>query len=186
MPATPVYGITFPCEGAPVTLADFADNASTTETAMTAVELDSVAATHLATASLFATANPAFGVEATFVYNVIPALNASNGITVNTATGAITVITGGIYQAGSQMRLADSTLTMTSSRVAVAVNGVNIVARKYRGFNPPDPTVLSGAFCADIYAAAGDIITFRFLWTGTGALLSGAQATVTLDLLATP
>jgi hypothetical protein len=186
MPDTPVYGITYPCATSPVSMNDFRVLAEDTETAVNVVDFEGVAATHLANGRAFGTANPAFAVEATLVYTASPAQNTTTGITLNTATGVFTVLTGGIYSASVRNLGAQSTLTVTSHRMSVAVNGVNQVTRKYRGSNPPDQFSMTGAYSCDIFAAVGDLVTFRFLWTGTGALLGPVQAYVALDLLATP
>lgn len=186
MPDTPIYGITFPCESAPVSVADFSTFATDVEAALVTTDAEARTVTHLPTAKATGSVNPAFGVETAYTYLLFPASVVSTGITLNAAAGTFTIITPGVYSASVRAVPIDSTLTVTSSRVAVTVNGTNVVSRKYRGFNPPDPTSLSGSYTADVFLAAGDVVTFRLLWTGTGALLSPAQASFALDLLATP
>lgn len=186
MPDTPVYGITYPCASSPVDVDDFRVLAEDVATAVSTVDLESVGITHLANGRALGTVNPALGVEGTFLYTAFPAQTTTTGIALNAGTGVFTVITGGIYSATLRNGGAQSTLTVTSHRMSVAVNGVNQVTRKYRGSNPPDQFSMTGSYSCDIFAAAGDLITFRFLWTGTGALLGPVQSFVALDLLATP
>jgi hypothetical protein len=187
MPDTPIYGITYPCVTSPVNPADFEALAADTEAALAVLDAEATSVTHLPNARAFGDALPAFGVEATLTYLTFPTLNTSAGITFNAAAGTFTIITPGIYSASVRnIGPGSGSLTITSQRIAVAVNGTNRVIRKYRGFNPPDPGVLAGSYSCDISCLAGDVVTFRFLWTGTGVLLSGEQAYVSLDLLATP
>lgn len=186
MPDTPIYGITYPCEGSGITAADFATFANDVASAVAATDLEAIQVTNLPNAVAFGQSNPAFGVETVYTYTAVPASNSTSGITLNPVTGVFTILTGGIYSASVRNLAIASTLTVTSHRIAVTVNGTNIVSRKYRGFNPPDPSSIGGSYTADVFLAAGDLVTFRLLWTGTGALLNPAQAFVALDLLATP
>lgn len=186
MPITPNFSIAYPCEGSAITLADFANLATTTEAAVIAVLAEARAVTHTPNARALGTSAAAFGVEDTMIYTLVPTSVVSSGITVNAAAGTFTILTPGIYLATVRLGGNSSTLTMTSQRVATAVNGVNQTVRKYRGFNPATTEAIAGAWTSDILCAAGDVVTFRYLWTGTGALSGTASATVALDLLATP
>jgi hypothetical protein len=186
MPDTPVYEITYPCEGDPISMSDFSVFAADVEAALVVTDAEADLATHLPNARGLGSATPAVNVEATLTYLASPAANASSGITFNAAAGTFTMVTPGIYLATVQMFSPESTLTVTSQRVAVAVNAVNTVVKKQSGAVPPTILGRPTSYSTDIAVAAGDVVTFRYLWTGTGALASAAFATVTLDLLATP
>jgi hypothetical protein len=185
MPDTPIYGITYPCEGAPIAVSDFYTFATDVEVAIGVVDAEATLVTHLPNARAAGQVSPALGVEGTYLFT-IPTSIASSGITVAAGAGTMTIITPGIYLASVRQAVSESTLTITSSRVAVTVNGVNQVIKKFRGSNPAGILSLSGSYTVALPLAAGDVVTFRYLWTGTGALANPASATVALDLLATP
>lgn len=190
MPGTPVYGITFPCLSPAITAADFASFATTAEAALnlvtssTAAGVDSAQrATHMPTARGIGAATPAFGVEATFLFTLIPSSVTSNGIALNTGTGVFGVLENGFYMASTTVSGSSSTLTMTSQRVAVYVNGVLYAAVKVRGRNPVSFDTAAASYDLGLNLAAGDQVTFRYVWTGTGALGGPAGATCSLSLI---
>lgn len=186
MPDTPIYAITYPCESAPITVSDFSVFATDVEAALALTDTEATFVTHLPYFRGVGAATPAFAVETTTTYTAFPTTVASSGVTVNAAAGTVTIITPGIYLASLRVSTPESTLTVTSSRAAVAINGVNAAAKKFRGLNPAGVTALSGTYDTDILVIAGDVVTFRYLWTGTGALTGPVTITATLDLLATP
>jgi hypothetical protein len=188
MPDTPNFAITYPCMDATINCDSFRELATDVESAFVVVDAEAAATLNLPYARIGAAqANPAFGVEAIMTYGIIPASDYVNGITVNSGAGTMTIVTPGVYQASAQNLGNQSTLTITSQRLAVYVNGVLQMARKYRGTNPATAVVLSGTYTANIGPlAAGDVVTFRYLWTGTGALSSPAGASVVLSFLTTP
>lgn len=192
MPSTPIYGITYPCMSPVVTPADFASFATTTETALDTVGFSALSpgtgeaymVTHLPTGRGLGAASPVFGVEGTFTYTFVPSsVVTGTGVTVNTGTGAFNFLDSGFYMASVAVGGNSSTLTMTSQRVAVYVNGVLYAAKKWRGTNPISAAVLSGSYDFGINILNTDTVTFRYLWTGTGAMPL-ATATVAISLLA--
>lgn len=187
MPDTPNFGITYPCEDTLVDCDDFATLATDIESAIATVDAEASNVLNLPYGRVSsATANPAFGVEAIMTWGGSPTGDFANGVTLNAGAGTMTIVTPGIYQASAYNLGNQSTLTITSQRIAVYVNGIFQVARKYRGTNPATAIVLSGTYTADIGPlVAGDIVTFRYLWTGTGALSSPAGASLVLSFLTT-
>lgn len=186
MPTTTNYAIPYPCEGDVITPAVFLAYATGVEAAVANVDAVQAAVLHTPFFMATPTAAAAVGVETTALFLAFTTSQASSGVTVNQAAGTVTIITPGLYQVSAQVAANQATLTMTSQRVAVAVNGINIVVRKYRGTNPVTVGALSGGYSSDINLAVGDVVTFRYLWTGTGALTADAQMNVSLALLATP
>lgn len=189
MPSTPQFGITYPCMSAGVAAADFAALATTTEAALDAVGFGSTpgtgeayAVTHLAWGRLRGSASPAFAVEAVLT-GVPAAATSGNGITVNAAAGTFTVAANGFYMASASMSGGDSTLTMTSQRVAVYVNGTLYAAKKTRGDDPVFVVALVTTYDFGVNLVAGDVVTFRYLWTGTGAMNNAASSVLSLSLL---
>lgn len=183
MPDTPNYAISFPCEGNVITPAVFSDFALDIEAAIATVSTAGTAVTHtpMARASGITPNNP--GVET--VVTTTAATSYASGITLNPAAGTFTIVKPGLYNAEGSVYQLQSSLTMTSQRLAVAVNGVNVVAKKYHGSNPADITTLGGSFSAPIYVVAGDVVTFRYLWTGTGVLGFNGNW-ICLSMLTTP
>lgn len=187
MPTTPVYGIQFPCESPSVSLTDFQALATTTEAAIALIDAEAVAVTHNPNARGVGTATPAFGVDTVLTYTASPTQLTSSGFTVNAAAGTFQPLVSGLYAVSVRVGSNQSTLTMTSQRVAVNINGSLTVATRGRGANPASFEALSTTFTSDVFLnAALHVVTFSYLWTGTGALLNPAFATVALDLIATP
>lgn len=187
MPMTPNFNIDYPCLGVPVTLADFAVFATETEAALAVVDAEAVAVTHNPYARLIGFTAAAVGVETILDYTAFAATQLSSGVTVNNAAGTVTIITPGLYLAGLQISGDQSTLTMTSHRVALFVNGVLYATRKYQGTYPVvGIAAQSGVYDTAVRLAAGDVLTMRYLWTGTGALTSSASGSLFLDLLSSP
>lgn len=180
MPDTPVYAITYPCIGVPITTASFAAFATDVEAALIAV--DAIATTVASAPYAFAelTVNPAFGVE------TVMALSNSSSSTIAVLATSFSISTAGLYAINGKMDSPQSTLTFTSQRLAVYVNGVFQAATKWRGANPADFSVRNGGYSIDLPLAVADSVTFRYLWTGTGALSNPATGTASLTLLATP
>jgi hypothetical protein len=180
MPDTPNFAITYPCMGPTVAVADFQVYAADVEAALVAVDAEAQAVTHVPYAFATLASNPALGVETVMTMSS----TTSSGVTVGAST--FTAVTGGVYTFGAQLGGTTSTLTLTSQRLAVYVNGVFQVACKWRGSNPIDAFGLDGAYSVDLPIAAADVVTFRYLWTGTGALFGPAAGTASMTLLATP
>lgn len=192
MPTTPQFGITYPCMGVPVTAADFASLATTTDTALGAVGFGSVpgtgeayTVTHLPTGRGLGAVTTLPGVEGTLTYTLVPSsVVTGTGVTVNVGTGAFNVLSNGFYLASAVVGGAgDSTLTMTSQRIAVYVNANLYAAKKVRGFNPAFTSTIGSTYDFGVNLLNTDTLTFRFLWTGTGVLTGTASATVSLSLL---
>lgn len=182
MPTT-ASGITFPCEGSPISVNDFATLALTTEAALVATNAAVANVVNLPHMRGNAATTTAFGVEAIMTF---PGFSFTAGVTVNTGTGAITIIAPGNYVASVSAGANSSTLTITSQRVAVYVNGVFYVAQKSRGSNPAVTIVTGTVYDTDtLPLVAGDVVTFRYLWTGTGALNPNAIAIVSLSMVGT-
>lgn len=187
MPDTPVYAITYPCMGVPLTLADFSTFATDVEAALAIVDAEALAVTQIPHLKINGTVTTALSVEAVMLFTSTGAtLYAVSGFTVNNAAGTITVITPGLYEITAQVDANQSTLTMTSQRAAIYINGVLHSARKYRAYNPVLAGALDGTYKVGVYLAAGDVVTLRYLWTGTGALLNPATGEIRMELLATP
>lgn len=187
MPDTPIYGITYPCLADDVTLADFATFASDVEAAIATVDAEAALTLRTPNAIQAASTATAVGVEAVMTFSVGPNSSTANGLTVNSGAGTVTVITPGVYKIGAFVSPGNqSTLTMTSQRIAIYINGVFYAARKYRGRNPASFDVLGGAFDTAVFLAAGSVVTLRYLWTGTGALNGVAGGELSMQLLATP
>ena len=151
MPDTPNFPITYPCAGVTISCDSFREFATDVEAAIATVDAEAAAALNLPYARIvFASANPAFGVETVMTFGLIPTGDFANGVTVNAGAGTMTIVTPGIYQASVQMFGNQSTLTMTSQRIGVFVNAVLQMVRKYRGTNPAGAGALSGTYTANI------------------------------------
>lgn len=191
MPSTPQFGITFPCLSPTVSPADFATLATTTETALDTVGFGSVpgtgeayAVTHLPWGRGLGAVTTPFGAEATFTYTAVPtSVTFGGGIVVFPASGNFVTTFTGFHMASVAIQGNSSTLTMTSQRVAVYVNGVLYAARKTRGDDPVFVSALTTSYDFGVNLAAGDTVTFRYLWTGTGVLSGVASAITSLSLL---
>lgn len=184
MPSTPIYNIDYPCVGAPVTLADFFALATDTEAAITATYAEAAAVSSDPMARALGSTAAPLAVDTILTYTAFPSQNRVSGITLNAAAGTFTIVTPGVYVAYAAVQGNQSTLTMTSQRVAVYLNGGFYAGRKYRGYNPTLSIALTGTYSIDVgYLAVGDVITFRYIWTGTGALTANAQAIVGLDYI---
>lgn len=186
MPTSPNFNIDYPCLGPSIALSDFSELAFDTEAAIAAVDAEAAAALSKPAARGLGFTPAALGVDTTLTYSAFPAQAYSSGITLNAAAGTFTIIKPGIYLASAAVQGNQSTLTMTSQRISVVVNGVTNSVRKYRGTNPITVGAITGTYSAVIGPlAAGDVVTFRYLWTGTGALTSDASGLVSLHYLAT-
>lgn len=191
MPSTPIYGITYPCLSPVISPTDFATLATTTEAALDTVGFsatpgggEAYAVTHTGWGRGLGAVTPLVGVEGTFNFVGAPtSVTFGGGIVVFPASGNFTTITSGFYMASVSMGGISSTLTMTSNRVAVYVNGVLYAAKKTRGLNPVFAAPTTSTFDVGVNLTAADIVTFRYLWTGTGVLNGPASATVSLSLL---
>lgn len=187
MPTTPIYGIQYPCLSPSISLADFSALATTTEAAIALTDAEVTAVTHNPNARGIGFANPAFGVDTTMNFSTFSGFFTSSQFTVNLAAGTLQPLVSGLYLVSVRMAGNSSTLTMTSQRVAVNINGSLAVATRDRGTNPASTGTTASSFTSVIYLnAAFHVVTFSYLWTGTGALSGGASATVALDLIATP
>lgn len=183
MPDTPVYAITYPCLGPTISVTDFVTFATDVEDAIRVVEAEATfdgSVTQVPYGFTELTANPAFGVETAMTMSN----TSSNGMSVIGST--FVVITPGLYAIGGKLDSPTSTLTFTSQRLAVYVNGVFYAANKWRGSNPADNFVRNGGYSIDLPLALGDAVSFRYLWTGTGALLNPATGNASMTMLATP
>lgn len=183
MPDTPVYAITYPCLGPVIDVTDFLDFTNDVEAALLAVEAEATSdgsVTQVPYVFAELTVNPAFSVETAMTMSN----TSSSGIAVVGST--FVVITPGLYAIGGKLDSPQSTLTITSQRLAVYVNGVFYAANKWRGSNPADFSVRNGGYSIDLPLAAADAVSFRYLWTGTGALLNPATGTASMTMLATP
>lgn len=185
---TPNYAIPFPCAGDPLNPAAFQSLALGVDNALLQGDAAATAATHEAQANLSGQANPAVGVEAIVTFDFLGGIfNLSNGITINAAAGTATVVFPGLYGVMMTSGGSQSTLTMTSQRMAVYVNGVLYAAKKLRGFNPAFVQTLSGSVYWDVGPLVlGDVITLRWVWTGTGALTSAASFDIAIAFLGSP
>lgn len=191
MPTTPQFGIIYPCMSSVITSADFAALATSTETALDTVGFSVVpgtgeaySVTHLPVGRGTGTVTTLPGVEGTLTYTLVPAsVVTGTGVTVNPGTGAFTFLNNGFYMASVAIGGNSATLTMTSQRVAVYVNGVLYAARRTRGTNPASTGAVSSTFTFGVNLLNTDTVTFRYLWTGTGVLGGPASATVSLSLL---
>lgn len=191
MPSTPQFSIDYPCMGPAINPTAFAELATSTEEALDRVGFsatpgggEAYAVTHLPTGRGLGSVTTAFGVEATFNFLAVPSsVVTGTGVTINTVTGAFNFLFNGFYMASVNIGGSSSTLTMTSHRVAVYVNGVLYAARKTRGTNPASTSALSTSFDFGINILNTDTVTFRYLWTGTGVLSGPASATVAISLL---
>lgn len=186
MPTTPIYGIQYPCESPSITLGDFQAFATTTEAAIALTDAEATAVTHNPNARGIGSANPALGVDTVMTFTAFPGAFTQSGFTVNTAAGTFQPLTSGLYTVSVRMSSNQATLTMTSQRVAVNIGGVLVVATRNRGTNPASNGTTVSSFTSDIFLLTTSVVTFSYLWTGTGALLNPATATVALDLIATP
>lgn len=187
MPTTPNFAISYPCEGAPISPSDFFSFATTTEAALSAVAAEAAAVTTGMYAYVSANIpNPAVGVETIYTFSTS---FASNGMTVNTGAGTITPTTSGIcVVSANQSGAPQSSLTISSQRIAVYNNGVFFAAKKFPGNNPADIGTYGGSFEMPVPVVAGDTLTFRYLWTGTGTLAGagGTAANLWLSMIASP
>lgn len=186
MPSTPNFAITYPCLTPLISMPDFSAFATDVEAALAAVDAEAVTATHNPYAFALGNVAAAFGVESILTYTGFPANSFNSGITFNAAAGTFTIVTPGLYSATAESSSNQSTLTMTSQRIAVFVNGVLFAVRKYRGTNPVTVGALVGSYSTDVPLIAGDVVTFRYLWTGTGALTGDATGNVSLAMLTSP
>lgn len=185
MPDTPNFAITYPCVGSAISASSFATFATDVETAIAAVDnqgygVGSIGVLNVSYAFTTLSSNPAFGVETVMTFSNTTASDIGFG------ASSFTASTPGPHTVSVLLSSPQSTLTITSQRVAIYVNGVLNTANKWRGSNPPDFAVFNGGFSTDIYLVGGDIVTFRYLWTGTGALGGPVTGTASLLLLATP
>lgn len=182
MPDTPEFAITYPCEGAPISVADFSVFAADVEAAFVTMDAEAVAATHLPYAMQVTQTTPLVGAATTLVF-VASAFNFSSGITV--AANAFTAVTPGLYLVTLQANGVDSSLTMTSGRASILRNAVLVDAIKRK---PTPATALVGnmTVAAPVNLAAGDAVTFQYLWTGTGVLNNPLNASASIQLLSTP
>lgn len=162
MPDTPVFAITYPCEGSSITMQDFYDFATTVEAAVVGVD--------------------ALATEAVLPPNVSVQLSLA-GVALNVATDityvsedwdsaaiaappatALTVPADGMYFVPFYAGVSGFA-TLTSMRAAISVNGVNQYAFKFApNSGTPNRSVPHGL----LRLAAGDLVRCNFLWTGTG------------------
>lgn len=182
MPDTPNFAITYPCVGAPITVADFSTFATDVEAAFATVDAEAVAATHLPYAMQVTQTTPLVNVATTLIFTASP-FNVSSGITV--AGNAFTAITPGLYLTTVQANSVDSSVSMTSGRASILRNGVLVDAIKRK---PHPATALVGnmGVSAPVNLAVGDAVTFQYLWTGAGVLNNPLNAAVSIQLLSTP
>lgn len=187
MPDTPVYSITYPCEGSPVSVADFATFATDVEAAISTVSTVANGVTHRPYVRGNWTSNAAVAVETIVVFSA--ASTSSTGITVNAAAGTATIGTAGIYRIGANLSNGtQSDTTMSSQRLSVFRNGVFYAGKRFRGRNPISIDCAGGSYTILMNLAAGDVITFRYLWTGTGSIVAsgGASGSFDVSMLFTP
>lgn len=182
MPTTPNYAIDFPCEGSSVSLADFQMLAQDTENALVTVDATATGATHRPfAAGHWFSLNPAVGVETAALFTAITV--SSSNVTVNSATGTMTIVTPGIYRMGvATSGGAQSSLTMTSQRASIFKNGVFVLTKRYRGTNPTGLSCIGGSYTTLLNLVAGDVITVSYFWTGTGSLAAAGGSTGEFDL----
>lgn len=184
MPLTPEFAIPYPCEGAAIAPADFSAFAFGVEAAITAVSAQATNVLTRTSAYVAWTTNPAFAVETTVTFST-SAVHSSN-VTVNTGAGTMTIITPGAYLVTFTEISNQSSLTITSQRLSIAVNTVNQYIKKFQGTNPASATPMGGSTEGVVFLNSGDVVTYKYLWTGTGALLNPASGRAGLYLLATP
>lgn len=186
MPDSSNFAITYPCEGSAVNPVDFSVFAFDVESALSAVTAEGVAVVSdrmfhaIGTAAIAAAA-----ADTTMTYTGFPASVKSSGVTVNTATGDITIVATAIYELWAFVNAsATSTLTITSQQIGIFVNGILYGTQKRRGFNPAVTFATTGAYSMLVPLNAGDVVTFKYQWNGTGALNSAGGGTVGLNYVA--
>lgn len=162
MPDTPVFGITYPCMGAPVTLADFSTFAADVEAAIATVDALATEATQPPNASVqLSMAGVAVNVATDINYT---SENWDSGTIATPTATALTVPSNGMYMAVVNAGVSGFA-TITSMRAAISVNAVNQYVFK---FLPVAATPNQANPHGLLRLAAGDLVRCNFLWTGTG------------------
>jgi hypothetical protein len=146
---TPIYGFPYPCEGEDITVASFANLANAIDAKLLEVQADEF--------------------EALNRYSAIR-LSASNVI----AAGVVTVISGtdstytipadGVWVVSAKTNTTSTTGTPTSHQLRVRKNAV--VQYGIRQNPESAPYDIQAVGC--MVASAGDVISFQFLFGGTG------------------
>lgn len=162
MPSTPVYGIVFPCEGDPITVATFATFATTVEAALATVEAVETQALFPPSASVrisqagIAAATPTDCVYVEEYWD--------NAAIATVATAILTVPVTGMYLVAATVGVSGFA-TISSLKTAVTVNAVEQLAMKYV---PTGGTPVGAIPQGLLRLAAADQVRCRVTWTGTG------------------
>lgn len=186
MPSTPNFGITYPCEGSPIAVTDFSSFALSAEAAISTVSAEGAAVVadpvfH----AIGVAAIAASGADTTMTYTGFVSSFKSSGFTVNTATGDITAVTTGIYELWALVNTSgQATVSMTSQRIGIFINGTFYASQKRRAYNPAIANATYGTFSVMAQLTAGDVVNFKYQWTGTAALSSQGGGTVGINFVA--
>lgn len=167
MPTTDPYGIYYPCLLPLVSPSDFAQFATTTETALAQVnaltpallQRDYVAASAILP-------NQAVGVTGTASWITPSATNNPSGMFNPASPTVFTLQSSGSFLVTLHISNLSSPTTLTSIRGAVQLGGVDQIWGKLGG--PTNGSIQFSASGLVVSAAVGQQISATFLWTGTG------------------
>ena len=150
--ATPIYGFPYPCAVEPITAASFSNLANAIDTKLADVQADADLALNRYNTKFSVASQAGIGAG---VDTVMTNPNAS-----------YVVPASGVYLVVCQFQFVTAT-TISAARVRVRVNGVQIYGRSFN-FEYGNSGTFIEVPPAALVCAAGDTISFTFLYTGTG------------------
>jgi hypothetical protein len=150
--ATPIYGFPYPCSNDLITAASFSNLANAIDTKLADVGADADLALNR--------------YNATFVVGNQAGIAAGVDTPMTNTNATYVIPASGIYLVICQFAFSTAT-TISAARVRVRVNAVQIYGRSYNFEYGSSGTSIEVPPAA-LVCAAGDTISFTFLYTGTG------------------
>lgn len=160
---TPIYGFPFPCPDEVVAPSAFSDLANAIDAKMLELSADAT----------FALNRPNVDLN----FGLTQVINPGVLTTLTTADSTYTITTAGVYVVRVSVSDTAAPATVTYQRAQVLQNAVvRFGFTQDSESNIPVPCRPEGV----IVAAAGDVITTNFLWTGTGTYTVHAELSAKL------
>lgn len=181
MPATPIYGIVYPCSGETIDPSVLADFARSLDAALAQGTSDLARVTNRPNAQMTATASQLVAINTTTSLTFATEVYDNDTmIDLAASTTVLTVRTAGAYLVWGSYRMTSGFATLTSTVVIITVNGVE-VAREVTTTSD-----LEFGVTVPLNLLVGDTVGLQARWNGTGGPASITTRLLSASYVAAP
>lgn len=181
MPATPIYGIEYPCSGDTIDPSVLADFATSMDAALAQGQVDLVEATSKPNAQMTSEVSQAVTINTTTALTFATEIyDNDNMVDIAVAPTVLTIQTAGAYLVWGAYRMLDGFATLTSAVVILTKNGVE----QGRRVDTTDDIEYGVTFPMDL--AIGDTVGMQARWNGTGGPANVTKRILSASFLAAP